>query len=510
MVKSGQTWVVEFVTSSSTGAATDSDSLPAGVLVVNGADNAASVTVTKITTGRYKAAVTLPTLAAGDVVEMAITATIGGIAAAQVVARDVADTVRVSDVDAVLTAIKGAGWTTETLVAIQAAIGTRLAASSYTAPPSAATVADAVWDELLTGASHNIATSAGRRLRQLADVVITDGTVVSATSASITLDAGASATDGAYDPALIAITDGPGSGQCRLIMQYVGSTRTATVDRDWKVNPTSASSYQIVAHPGREHVNEGLARAATATTITLNANASTQNDAYTGQVIFIRAGTGADQVRLVTDYDGALQKATVETWDVTPDTTSVYVMLPSAYMSSQAVRDAMKLAPSAGAAATGSIDDLLANLASIPAVTLASILAGTALTIERNASISFTVTGMGDISDRTKLAFTMKAASDLADTQAYLKIEKVEAGAVNHITRINKAAPATGTDADGTITVDDAVAGDVTITVAPRSAALIPLTSGIWDVVRWDAAGAKHIEAYGSAVVQSTATASAT
>jgi len=33
--------------------------------------------------------------------------------------------------------------------------------------PTAAAIADAVWDEILTGATHNIATSAGRRLRQI-------------------------------------------------------------------------------------------------------------------------------------------------------------------------------------------------------------------------------------------------------------------------------------------------------------------------------------------------------
>ena len=42
-------------------------------------------------------------------------------------------------------------------------------------PPTALQVADAVWDEILTGATHNIPTSAGRRLRQVADIGVYEG-----------------------------------------------------------------------------------------------------------------------------------------------------------------------------------------------------------------------------------------------------------------------------------------------------------------------------------------------
>lgn len=45
-------------------------------------------------------------------------------------------------------------------------------------PPTALQVADAVWDEILTGATHNIPTSAGRRLRQIADVGLYEGAQV--------------------------------------------------------------------------------------------------------------------------------------------------------------------------------------------------------------------------------------------------------------------------------------------------------------------------------------------
>ena len=65
-------------------------------------------------------------------------------------------------------------------------------------------------------------------------------------------------------------------------------------------------------------------------TITLNALASSDDDAYNKQVIFLRSGTGEDQVRLINDYNGTTKVATVsENWAVNPNTTTGYVMLPT-------------------------------------------------------------------------------------------------------------------------------------------------------------------------------------
>jgi len=150
----------------------------------------------------------------------------------------------------------------------------------------------------------------------------------------IQFDVGASATDGAYDPALVVITGGTGAGQSRLILQYAGATRTATVDRDWKVNPDATSEFQVLSDAGREHVNEGLAQGGTNSTITLNLNASVADDAYNGQLAFLRSGTGADQVALITDYNGTTKVATIRTalptgqWSLNPNTTTGYVILP--------------------------------------------------------------------------------------------------------------------------------------------------------------------------------------
>jgi len=79
-VRSGQSITTEFTTRAfATGAATDATGTPTGTLYVNGTSNAATVTVTNQATGIYKAAVTLPTLAVGDVVSLVINATVSGV-----------------------------------------------------------------------------------------------------------------------------------------------------------------------------------------------------------------------------------------------------------------------------------------------------------------------------------------------------------------------------------------------------------------------------------------------
>ncbi len=97
-VQSAESITVEFTTRNfSTGVGVNADSLPTGILVVNGVDNAAVVTVTNVGTGRYKAQVTLPTLAVSDVVELVASATVATIADKAVIWRDSKDTVILAD-----------------------------------------------------------------------------------------------------------------------------------------------------------------------------------------------------------------------------------------------------------------------------------------------------------------------------------------------------------------------------------------------------------------------------
>lgn len=97
-VKTGQTIAGSFCTVSATGALTAATGTPVGTLYVAGVANAATVTIAG--SNPYSWSVTLPALAAGDIVQMYITATISAISAGGFVWDDVADTGLISDVKA--------------------------------------------------------------------------------------------------------------------------------------------------------------------------------------------------------------------------------------------------------------------------------------------------------------------------------------------------------------------------------------------------------------------------
>jgi hypothetical protein len=71
------------------------------------------------------------------------------------------------------------------------------------------------------------------------------GAAQAGTSTTITLKSTASATDDIYNGMYVTITGGTGAGQVRIIQNYVGSTKVATVDDPFTTAPTSASNYQI-------------------------------------------------------------------------------------------------------------------------------------------------------------------------------------------------------------------------------------------------------------------------
>ena len=71
------------------------------------------------------------------------------------------------------------------------------------------------------------------------------GTATAGGASSITLAAGASAVDDAYNGMPIDLTGGTGNGQKNLIIDYVGSTKVATVAKPWTTPPDATSVYDI-------------------------------------------------------------------------------------------------------------------------------------------------------------------------------------------------------------------------------------------------------------------------
>jgi hypothetical protein len=127
--------------------------------------------------------------------------------------------------------------------AASVAFGVPVDATTGTAALEPSDIAAAVWDRVLTGATHNIPSSAGRRLRILDDErIIADGQVVSATTNTITLQPIGSLCVG---QTIVVTSDDTGEKQTRFILAYDSATNTASVDTQWCNIPEAGDEYLL-------------------------------------------------------------------------------------------------------------------------------------------------------------------------------------------------------------------------------------------------------------------------
>ena len=94
------------------------------------------------------------------------------------------------------------------------------------------------------------------------------------------------------------------------------------------------------------------------------------------------------------------------------------------------------------------------------AAQVAAVLAGSDITVQRGDTLSVALTGLGDLTGRTKLWFAVKESSEDEDTEAIIFLEETDG-----LTVVNGATYATVTD--GEISVTDDVAGDLAVTILP-------------------------------------------
>lgn len=195
---------------------------------------------------------------------------------------------------------------------------------------------------------------------------IHSGTAQAGASSTITLAAGADATDDYYNGATVTTTGGTGSGQTKPITDYVGATKVATVGSAWSVTPDNTTTYDITytvvfqeppdADYDLNHVDylnkwnyrrkkvalkyfasdpiehSGTAEAGSSTSIELEHTASTIDDFYVGSTIETTGGTGSGQTKTITAYDAATFTATVDSaWSTTPDNTTSYEITSDVY-----------------------------------------------------------------------------------------------------------------------------------------------------------------------------------
>jgi hypothetical protein len=115
----------------------------------------------------------------------------------------------------------------------------------------AGATASSVWDRVLDGNTHNIANSAGKRLRTVdAAFVVHQGTADGSGGGNNTIDletGAASTTDNIYNGDRIIIVGGTGVGEHGIVVAYDGTTnQRCTMSQDWVIQPDSTSEYEIV------------------------------------------------------------------------------------------------------------------------------------------------------------------------------------------------------------------------------------------------------------------------
>lgn len=171
--------------------------------------------------------------------------------------------------------------------------------------PTTATIADAVWDEVLTGASHNDPTSAGRRLRQASVWLSAEGQLVGTpTTTSLQTNLTQATTSFYSDQAFIMMT-GVLAGQARVVESYNGTTKTCTFDEPWTVAPSAGDEFAILANHVHSvsKIQAGLATASnvtdaqTAIITEVNAN-ETKID-----LLETKAQADARQALLIAEHD---------------------------------------------------------------------------------------------------------------------------------------------------------------------------------------------------------------
>ena len=129
------------------------------------------------------------------------------------------------------------------------------------------------------------------------------------------------------------------------------------------------------------------------------------------------------------------------------------------------------------------------------AASVTAAVSGDMISIHRGDTFTASITGLGNISTRTKLWFSVKENKSDADTAAIIMIEETTG-----LIYLNGAAASVA--GNGTITVNDAVTGSITVTLAAAETDdLIPQGGLYYDVQMLSASGVSTLSDGPCAVV---------
>jgi len=113
-----------------------------------------------------------------------------------------------------------------------------------TVTPLTSRLVDEIWDEVLTGATHNVPASSGRRLRTIGDALSATVNDAAATTSSF-ITTLTSAVNNFYVDQTLYFDSGSLAGSSRIITGYVGATKTVTFDEPWTSAPANGDAFTI-------------------------------------------------------------------------------------------------------------------------------------------------------------------------------------------------------------------------------------------------------------------------
>jgi hypothetical protein len=308
--------------------------------------------------------------------------------------------------------------------------------------------------------------AAGAPAEELIEIIphpyLHDGTAQAGGGAVVvTLAAGASSTDDIYNDAYITIIGGTGKGQTRQILDYVGSTKIATVDQSWVTQPDATSVYII--EPGSklaslgevwdsnlgdhllggtfgevlQPIRRATAQGGGANTITLDTGASAVNDVYKGLIVSILSGQGAGQAAIISGYVGATKVATVgQTWGPQPNNSSVFALQP------------LGVIPGASAPTAGDVADAVWEEARVGHATAGSFGEGVALAPTVPSSIADAILnrnlyGGGDTFPQVRFAMAFLAGRWVDNADGTISVmdedDVTVIGTITYSTRVRDA-----------------------------------------------------------------------
>jgi hypothetical protein len=215
-----------------------------------------------------------------------------------------------------------------------------------------AKVASDVTIASVTGAVGSVTGNVGGNVTGSVGSIATGG-ITSGSFAASAINAAAIAADAitdakvASDVTIASVTGAVGSvtgavgsvtGAVGSVTGNVGGNVTGSVGSVATGGITAASIASgaidrdsFAADTGLQSVRSNTAQAGAATTITLDASASSTTDFYAGMGIYLTGGTGAGQSNVITAYNGTTKVATVrDTWLTNPDNTTTFAIFPGA------------------------------------------------------------------------------------------------------------------------------------------------------------------------------------